>query len=53
MEAVVSSASPCQRRGSRAADATRPADADDSIVNLQGRFRLRRHDPVGDRPGGR
>src|ERR1051326_1183641 len=31
----------------RTADATRPADADDSIVNLQGRFRLLRHDPVG------
>src|ERR1700722_15179089 len=34
MEAVVGSASPCQRRGSRTANATRPADADGSIVNL-------------------
>src|SRR6266568_3460084 len=33
-----SSASARQRRGSRTADATRPADADDSIVNLPGSF---------------
>src|SRR5712675_1597556 len=41
-----SSASAHQRRGSRTADAARPADADDSIVNLQGRFQLPRHDPA-------
>src|SRR4029077_15185810 len=41
-----SSASAHQRRGSRTADATRPADADDSIVNLQGRSQLPRHDPA-------
>src|SRR5262249_16776439 len=33
-----SSASACQRRGSRTAGAARPADADDSIVNLPGSF---------------
>src|SRR5579864_3067019 len=36
---------------SRTADAARPADADDSIVNLQGRFQLLRHDPVGGSSG--
>jgi hypothetical protein len=41
-----SSASARQRRGSRTADATRPADADDSMVNLQGRSQLPRHDPA-------
>ena len=41
-----SSVSAHQRRGSRTADATRPADADDSIVNLQGRSQLPRHDPA-------
>src|SRR6185312_8813441 len=41
-----SSASARQRRGSRTADAARPAGADDSIVNLQGRSRLPRHDPA-------
>jgi hypothetical protein len=41
-----SSASAHQRRGSRTAHATRPADADDSIVNLQGRSQLPRHDPA-------
>src|SRR5205814_3820726 len=35
-----------RRRRSRTANATRPAEADDSIVNLQGRFQLLRHDPV-------
>src|SRR5256884_94278 len=33
-----SSASARQRRGSRTADATRPADADESIVSLPGSF---------------
>ena len=33
------------------ADATRPAGADDSIVSLQGRFQLLRHDPVGGSSG--
>ena len=41
-----SSASARQRRGSRTADATRPADADDSIASLQGRSQLPRHDPA-------
>ena len=40
------SASAHQRRGSRTTDATRPADADDSIVNLQGRSQLPRPDPA-------
>src|SRR4029077_18649867 len=38
----------CQRRGSRTADAARPADADDSIVNLPGSFPA-----AAARPGGR
>jgi hypothetical protein len=48
-----SSASVHQGRGSSTADATRPADADDSIVNLQGRSQQPRHDPPLDRSGGR
>ena len=40
-----------RRRRSRTANAARPADADDSIVNLQGRFQLPRHDPVGGSSG--
>jgi hypothetical protein len=38
MEAVVSSASPCQRRGSRAAGAMRLGDVDGFIVGLPGLF---------------
>jgi hypothetical protein len=33
--------------------AARPANVDDSIVILQGRFKLPRHDPVGGSSGGR
>src|SRR5512139_1117823 len=35
----------------RTADATRPADADDSIVNLPGSFPAATHDPVGGSSG--
>src|SRR5215469_18789842 len=46
-----SNASARQRRGSRMADATRPADADDSIGYLPGSFPAAAHDPAGGSSG--